>query len=96
MGAGDLDNQALMSAAQAAKSGLSGDVVEAVKSVGKTWNRVAMPEATRNKLAEMLMSKGPEAKANLQDVDRLIKALNADAARRAAITGGISAQTVTK
>ena len=96
MGAGDLDNQALMSAAQAAKSGLSGDVVEAVKSVGKTWNRVAMPEATRNKLAEMLMSKGPEAKANLQDVNRLIKALNADAARRAAITGGISAQTVTK
>ena len=50
----------------------------------------------RNKLAEMLMSKGPEAKANLQDIDRLIKALNADAARRAAITGGISAQTVTK
>jgi hypothetical protein len=96
MAAGDLDNQALMSAAQAAKSGLSGDVVEAVKSVGKVWNRVAMPEATRNKLAEMLMSKGPEAKANLQDIDRLIKALNADAARRAAITGGISAQTVTK
>lgn len=94
--AGDLDNQALMNAAQAAKSGLSGDVVEAAKSVGKAWNRVAMPEATRNKLAEMLMSRGPEAQANLQNVDQLIRALNADAARRAAITGGISAQTVTK
>jgi len=47
-------------------------------------------------LAEMLMSKGPEAKANLQDIDLLIKVLNADAAQRAAITGGISAQTVTK
>lgn len=96
MAAGDLDNQALMSAAQAAKSGLTGDVVGAVKSIGNVWNRVAMPETTRNKLAEMLMSKGPEAKANLQDIDRLIKALNADAAQRAAITGGISAQTVTK
>lgn len=96
MAAGDLDNQALMNAAQAAKSGLSGDVIEAVKSVGKAWNRVSMPEATRNKLAEMLMSRGPEAKINLQEVDQLIRALNADAARRAAITGGVSAQTVTK
>jgi hypothetical protein len=96
MAAGDLDNQALMDAAQAAKSGLTGDIVGAVKSVGNAWNRVAMPEATRNRLAEMLMSRGSEAKVNLQNVDQLIKALNADAAKRAAITGGISAQTVTK
>lgn len=96
MAAGDLDNQALVDAAQAAKSGLTGDIVGAVKSVGNAWNRVAMPEATRNRLAEMLMSRGSEAKRNLQNVDQLIKALNADAAKRAAITGGISAQTVTK
>jgi hypothetical protein len=96
MAAGDLDNQALVDAAQAAKSGLTGDIVGAVKSVGNAWNRVAMPEATRNRLAEMLMSRGSEAKVNLQNVDQLIKALNADAAKRAAITGGISAQTVTK
>jgi len=96
MAAGDLDNEALMSAAQAAKSGFAGDVVGAVQSIRNVWNRVAMPETTRNQLAEMLMSKGPKAKANLQEVDRLIKALNADAAQRAAITGGISAQTVTE
>ena len=96
MAAGDLDNQALMDAAQATKSGLTGDIVGAVKSVGNAWNRVAMPEATRNRLAEMLMSRGSEAKGNLQNVDQLIKALNADAAKRAAITGGISAQTITK
>ena len=96
MAAGDLDNQALMDAAQAAKSGLTGDIVGAVKSASNVWNRVAMPEATRNRLAEMLMSRGSEAKVNLQNVDQLIKALNADAAKRAAITGGISAQTVTK
>ena len=96
MAAGDLDNQALMDAAQAAKSGLTGDIVGAVKSASNVWNRVAMPEATRNRLAEMLMSRGSEAKGNLQNVDQLIKALNVDAAKRAAITGGISAQTVTK
>ena len=96
MAAGDLDNQALMDAAQAAKSGLTGDIVGAVKSASNVWNRVAMPEATRNRLAEMLMSRGSESKGNLQNVDQLIKALNVDAAKRAAITGGISAQTVTK
>lgn len=94
--AGDLDNQALLDAVQATKSGLAGDFAGLAGSVGKAWNRVAMPEATRNKLAEMLMSKGPEAQSNLQNVDQLIRALNANAARSAAITGGISAQTVTK
>tara|TARA_R110000868_G_scaffold211217_1_gene461275 strand:- start:223 stop:2190 length:1968 start_codon:yes stop_codon:yes gene_type:complete len=94
--AGDLDNQALLDAAQAAKSGITGNLVEAAKSVGKSWNSVALPETTRNELAKMLMSKGSEAKGNLQNVDQLIKALNANAATRAAFTGGVSGQIVNK
>lgn len=94
--AGDLDNQALLDAAQAARSGLSGQFLDAAQAGRRAWNRVAMPEATRNELARMLMSSGPQAQANLQNVGELIKALNADAARRAALTGGVAGQTVNR
>jgi hypothetical protein len=94
--AGDLDNQALLDAAEAAKSGLAGNLVEAVKSVGKVGSRIAMPETTRNELARLLMSRGTEAQRNLQNVDQLIKALNASAATRSALTGGVSGQIVNK
>jgi hypothetical protein len=94
--AGDLDNQALLDAAQAAKSGLAGNLMEAGASVGRAWNKVAMPEKTRNELARLLMSRGTEAQRNLQNVDQLIKALNASAATRSALTGGVSGQIVNK
>jgi hypothetical protein len=70
--------------------------VEAVKSVGKVGSRIAMPETTRNELARLLMSRGTEAQRNLQNVDQLIKALNASAATRSALTGGVSGQIVNK
>lgn len=94
--AGDLDNQALVDAAQAAKSGLAGNLMEAGASVGRAWNKVAMPETTRNELARLLMSRGTEAQRNLQNVDQLIRALNASAATRSALTGGVSGQIVNK
>jgi len=94
--AGDLDNQALVDAAQAAKSGLTGNLMEAGASVGKAWNKVAMPETTRNELAKLLMSRGSQAQANLQNVDQLIRALNASSAQKAALTGGVSGQIVNK
>jgi hypothetical protein len=94
--AGDLDNQALVDAAQAAKSGLAGNLMEAGASVGRAWNKVAMPETTRNELAKLLMSRGSQAQSNLQNVDQLIRALNASAAQKAALTGGVSGQIVNK
>jgi len=94
--AGDLDNQALVDAAQAAKSGLAGNLMEAGASVGRAWNKVAMPETTRNELAKLLMSRGSQAQANLQNVDQLIRALNASSAQKAALTGGVSGQIVNK
>ena len=94
--AGDLDNQALLDAAQAAKSGLAGNLMEAGASVGRAWNKVAMPETTRNELARLLMSRGTEAQRNLQNVDQLIRALNESAATRSALTGGVSGQIVNK
>lgn len=94
--AGDLDNQALLDAAQAAKSGLTGNLMEAGASVGKAWNKVAMPETTRNELAKLLMSRGSQAQSNLKNVDQLIRALNASSAQKAALTGGVSGQIVNK
>ncbi len=90
--ASDLDDKTMMEALQSARSGLSGNISEAINFGARAWNRIAMPEATRNELARMLMSRGTEAQRNLKNVDELIRLMNENAARRAAITGSASGQ----
>ena len=73
-----------------------GNVMGAMQNFGNALSARQMPEATRNKLAEMLMKQGPAAKLELQDLDRFIQQINAQRARRAGMTGAATGQATTQ
>jgi hypothetical protein len=70
---------------KAATGGVSG----AIKGVSNIWSRVQMPEQTRNKLAELLLTKGPKAQLELSDLQTFIRQMNANKAQQAAAAAAI-------
>ena len=73
--AGDLDAVPVGDIASAAANAKAGNVLGAVSAAKSAWNRVQMPEATRNRLGELLLSKGDAGKAAILDAERATKGL---------------------
>ena len=73
-----------------------GNLMGAMQNFGNALSARQMPEATRNKLAELLMKQGPAAKMELQDLDKFIQQINAQRARRAGMTGAATGQATTQ
>jgi hypothetical protein len=56
----------------------------------KMWNQAQLPEKTRTQLARLLMMRGPQAEADLFDMETIARKLAEQRARRAAVIGGVS------
>ena len=71
--AGDLDMSALSSVADAAGNATTGNVPALLRSVSNGWNRVKTPEAVRNQIGSILMSRGPEAQSNVNALSQIMR-----------------------
>ena len=86
--ADDLSSTA--NAVDTAVKATTGGVSGAIKGVSNIWNRVQMPEQTRNKLAELLLTKGSKAELELNDLQTFIRLMNANKAKQAAAAAALS------
>jgi len=89
--AGDLDAQPISNAAQVATSIGSGQAIPAIagsaRGVAGMWNKVRMPEATRDEMARLLMMRGQGGQQELQNLKPMMDRLAAERLRRASLTG---------
>lgn len=91
-GAGDLDVAAIAEAGQAASSATSGNLLGLMASAGNAWNRVATPEPVRNKLGELLLSKGEAGRNKLAELVSFTQRINDDRAKLAERAGFLFSQ----
>ena len=89
-GAGDLD--AGVAGLEAAASLKSGGVVGGLGGAAKLWNRVSMPESTRDEMGRLLLSKGNKGAQDLQSIQDLIQRINSNSATFSNATGLIGSQ----
>lgn len=89
--AGDLDAQPISNAAQVATSIGSGQALPAIagsaRGIAGMWNKVRMPEATRDEMARLLMMRGQGGQQELQNLKPMMDRLAAERLRRASLTG---------
>jgi hypothetical protein len=89
--AGDLDAQPISNAAQVATSIGSGQALPAIagsaRGIAGMWNKVRMPEATRDEMARLLMMRGQGGQQELQNLKPMMDRLAAERLRRASATG---------
>lgn len=89
-GAGDLD--AGVAGLEALSSIKSGGVVGGLGGAAKLWNRVSMPESTRNEMGGLLLSRGAQGAKGLESLKDLIQRINLNNATYANATGLIGSQ----
>lgn len=89
--AGDLDVQPISNAAQVATSIGSGQALPAIagsaRGIAGIYNKVRMPEATRDEMARLLMMRGQGGQQELQNLKPMMDRLAAERLRRASATG---------
>jgi hypothetical protein len=90
LGAQDLGLPGLDVVSQAAASAKTGDVGNIIAGAKKIASGVSMPEATRNKLAQLLLARGPQAQQELTMLDQIMARANANAAKRAGLAGALA------
>jgi hypothetical protein len=88
-GAQDLGMPGIEAAGQAATAAKTGDIGSLVTGAKKLVAGTAMPEATRNQLARLLLARGPQAQQELTMLDQIMANANAAAAARARRTGAL-------
>jgi hypothetical protein len=88
-GAGDLDVAPLLDTATFATSAAHGNAPGMLTGAVNLWNRVKTPEAVRDAMGQILLSRGQEGAANLQTMRSLLGRLNEESASRAERTGAL-------
>lgn len=83
--AGDLDVNPLSEAATA----MTGNPLSMVQAGMRAWNRVQMPEATRDEIGRILLSRGNDGVNEIQRVNELIRQMNAQRAVSASRAGSV-------
>ena len=91
-GMGDLDAGALTELGSAAGAAKSGNALAALGAARSAWNRVGTPEPVRNEMGRMLLTRGPEATQNLNELSGLLQRINRQNALRADGTALIGSQ----
>ncbi|KFC61961.1 hypothetical protein [Massilia sp. LC238] len=75
-GMGDLDMAALTEAGAAVGAAKTGNLLTALGSAKNVWNRVALPQAVRDQMGNMLLSRGGEGAHTLNSLAPLIQSIN--------------------
>lgn len=88
-GAGDLDVGPLLDTATFASSAASGSAPGMLTGAANLWNRVKTPEAVRDSMGRLLLSRGQEGAGNIGAMEGLLGRLNADSAALAESSGAL-------
>jgi hypothetical protein len=75
-GMGDLDVGALTDAGAAVGAAKTGNILSAIGSAKNVWNRAATPQAVRDQMGAMLLSRGTEAQQTMNSLAPLIQRVN--------------------
>ena len=75
--------------ATAGKTGNIGGMIQGARMLGK---KIALPESTRNQLAQLLLQRGGDAQTTLRTLDEVIRNINRRRAAGAAAAGSVGAQ----
>jgi len=84
--AGDLDRSAMTAITGAASGGTSG----VVNALAEGWNRVKLPEAVRDEMGRLLLTKGAQGRQAINTLAGTAKQVAEQRARNALITGTLS------
>lgn len=93
-GAGDIDAAPLAEIGSAVGAAQAGNVLGAIGAVKNAWNRVQTPEAVRNQMGQILLSRGAQGAASLRQMENLIDQLNRQSANNGAMTGLLSTSAI--
>ena len=88
---GELDVSPTLEGLSMAGNVAAGNAPGILSSVAKNWNRIQLPESTRDQLARMLMQRGPQAGDHAFNMMETIRRMNEQRARRAALIGSAGA-----
>jgi len=80
---------ALGDVGQAVSGAKTGNLLGIAGAVNNAWTRAAMPETTRNELGKLLLKKGPEAQAELNNLSAFMRARSQ---RGSPVSGSIAAE----
>lgn len=72
----DMDTAALKDAAGAVAGVKSGNPLAAFGSAKNAWNRVATPEAVRDRMGQILLMRGPDAQREMNALEALVRRIN--------------------
>lgn len=86
-GAGDLDVSPLVDAVQTVGSASTGSTIGLLTGAANLWNRVRTPEPVRDEIGRLLLSRGPQGQASLNEFAPLIQRINNNRAAQAAVAG---------
>lgn len=75
-GMGDLDMAALTDAGAAVGAAKTGNLLTALGSAKNAWNRVAVPQAVRDQMGQILLSRGQAGAQDLNSLAPLIQRIN--------------------
>ena len=75
-GMGDLDLAAMSEAGHAVAAAKSGNVLAAIGSAKNSWNRVATPQAVRDQMGSLLLTKGAPGAQTLNSLEALVQSIN--------------------
>lgn len=92
--AGDLDAAPMADLGSAVGAAKTGNVLGAIGAVKNAWNRVQTPEAVRNQMGQILLSRGAQGATNLRQMENLIDQLNRQSANNGAMTGLLSTSAI--
>jgi len=92
LAAEDLGGDLASGAADITAATQTGNVVGGLSGIGKVRKAIALPESTRNQLAQMLLQRGGDAQATLKTLDQVIRNMNIKRARGTALAGALGAQ----
>lgn len=91
--AGDLDAMPTGEIGQALASAKTGNLAGLVSAASNAWNRVQMPEQTRNALGQLLMSKGAKGQSELNALGAyMAQRMNKNAPLRGSIAAELGYQ----
>lgn len=88
-GAGDLDVAPLVETAGLASSAATGSTAGILTGAANLWNRVRTPEAVRDSMGRLLLSRGSEGAANIRAMEGLLGRINAESAAMAERSGAL-------
>jgi hypothetical protein len=88
----DLGADLVAGAGEVAAAGKTGNIGGMIAGAKRLGNKIALPESTRNQLAQLLLQRGGDAQTTLRTLDEVIQNINRRRAAGAAAAGSIGAQ----